>query len=104
MMNPPALNRRQFVQLGTLAAGATLLSSRATAAESQVITLPALPYAFASLEPHIDAPTPEIPHDKHHGAYIAGLNAALAKAPELAGQTPAALLENLPAVTDEALR
>ncbi len=104
MMNPPAFTRRQFVQLGTLAAGATLLSSRAGAAESQVISLPALPYEFAALEPHIDARTMEIHHDKHHAAYIAGLNAALAKAPELAGQTPADLVANLPAMTDEALR
>ena len=39
--------------------------------------LPALPYAFDALEPHIDAKTMEIHHDKHHAAYVAGLNAAL---------------------------
>lgn len=39
--------------------------------------LPALPYAFNALEPHIDAKTMEIHHDKHHAAYVAGLNAAL---------------------------
>jgi Fe-Mn family superoxide dismutase len=39
--------------------------------------LPALPYAFDALEPHIDAKTMEIHHDKHHAAYVAGLKAAL---------------------------
>jgi len=39
--------------------------------------LPALPYAFDALEPHIDAKTMEIHHDKHHAAYVAGLNGAL---------------------------
>ncbi len=41
-------------------------------------TLPALPYAFAALEPHIDAKTMEIHHGKHHNAYVTNLNNALA--------------------------
>ena len=40
-------------------------------------TLPDLPYAFDALEPHIDAKTMEIHHDKHHQAYVNGLNSAL---------------------------
>jgi Fe-Mn family superoxide dismutase len=40
-------------------------------------TLPALPYSFDALEPHIDAKTMEIHHDKHHAGYVAGLNKAL---------------------------
>jgi Fe-Mn family superoxide dismutase len=40
-------------------------------------TLPALPYANDALEPHIDARTMEIHHDKHHAAYVNNLNAAL---------------------------
>lgn len=40
-------------------------------------TLPDLPYAFDALEPHIDARTMEIHHDKHHNAYVTNLNAAL---------------------------
>ncbi|MDR2862299.1 MAG: superoxide dismutase, partial [Puniceicoccales bacterium] len=47
-------------------------------------TLPALPYAFNALEPHIDARTMEIHHDKHHNAYVTNLNAALAKEPTFA--------------------
>ena len=39
--------------------------------------LPALTYANDALEPHIDAKTMEIHHDKHHAAYVAGLNGAL---------------------------
>jgi len=41
-------------------------------------TLPELPYAKDALEPHIDAKTMEIHHDKHHAAYVTNLNAALA--------------------------
>ena len=46
-------------------------------------TLPALPYAFDALEPHIDAQTMQIHHGKHHQAYVNNLNAAIEKAPEL---------------------
>jgi Fe-Mn family superoxide dismutase len=40
--------------------------------------LPPLPYAFDALEPHIDARTMEIHHDKHHNAYVTNLNNAIA--------------------------
>ncbi len=40
-------------------------------------TLPDLPYAFDALEPHIDAMTMEIHHDKHHAGYTSKLNAAI---------------------------
>ena len=40
-------------------------------------TVPALPYAFDALEPHIDARTMEIHHDKHHAAYVNNVNNAL---------------------------
>ncbi len=39
--------------------------------------LPKLPYAFDALEPHIDAKTMEIHHDKHHAGYVSKLNAAI---------------------------
>ena len=45
--------------------------------------LPQLPYSVSALEPHIDARTMEIHHDKHHAAYIAKLNAALGGHPAL---------------------
>ncbi|GAA0877584.1 superoxide dismutase [Algoriphagus jejuensis] len=41
-------------------------------------TLPALPYAFDALAPHIDAKTMEIHHGKHHNAYVTNLNNAIA--------------------------
>jgi Fe-Mn family superoxide dismutase len=44
--------------------------------------LPKLQYAFNALEPHIDARTMEIHHDKHHNAYVTNLNAAVAGKPE----------------------
>nr|WP_236652924.1 superoxide dismutase [Chitinophaga vietnamensis] len=40
-------------------------------------TLPALPFAYDALEPHIDKLTMEIHHDKHHGAYVKNLNDAI---------------------------
>ncbi len=40
--------------------------------------VPALPYAYDALEPHIDKATMEIHHDKHHQAYVDKVNAALA--------------------------
>ena len=40
-------------------------------------TLPELGYEFDALEPHIDARTMEIHHDKHHAGYVANLNAAV---------------------------
>jgi Fe-Mn family superoxide dismutase len=49
-------------------------------------TLPALPYAYDALEPHIDARTMEIHHSKHHAAYTNNLNAAI-EGTDLAGKT-----------------
>ncbi|MEO7457386.1 MAG: superoxide dismutase [Gemmatimonadaceae bacterium] len=66
-------------------------------------TLPPLPYAFDALEPHIDAQTMEIHHGKHHNAYVTNLNAALEKAPELAGKSLDDLLKDLNSVP-EAIR
>ena len=40
-------------------------------------SLPALPYDFGALEPHIDAKTMEIHHGKHHQTYVDKLNAAI---------------------------
>lgn len=41
--------------------------------------LPALPYAYDALEPHLDEATVRLHHDKHHQGYVNGANAALAK-------------------------
>jgi superoxide dismutase, Fe-Mn family len=45
------------------------------------LTLPPLPYACDALEPHIDARTMEIHHDRHHAGYVANLNKAVAELP-----------------------
>ena len=65
--------------------------------------LPPLPYPFAALEPHIDAKTMEIHHDKHHQTYITNANNALKDYPELAAKPVEELLANLSAVP-EAIR
>src|SRR6476660_2857820 len=44
-------------------------------------TLPALPYAYDALEPHIDTTTMQIHHGKHHQAYVDNLNKAIAGTP-----------------------
>jgi len=66
-------------------------------------TLPPLPYTFDALEPHIDARTMEIHHDKHHAAYVNNLNAALKDHPELASKPVNELIADLSAVP-EAIR
>jgi superoxide dismutase, Fe-Mn family len=65
--------------------------------------LPPLPYAFDALEPHVDARTMEIHHDKHHAAYVNNLNTALEAYPELQKKPLADLLSDLNAVP-EAIR
>lgn len=66
---------------------------RANAAPSPHV-LPALPYAHAALEPHIDARTMTLHHDKHHASYVDNLNAALAGYPELQERSALWLLLN----------
>ncbi len=63
-------------------------------------TLPALPYAFDALEPHIDAQTMQIHHGKHHQAYVNNLNAAIEKAPELAGKSLDDLMKSINTVPE----
>jgi Fe-Mn family superoxide dismutase len=60
-------------------------------------SVPDLPYDFGALEPHIDALTMEIHHDKHHGAYVANANAALAGT-EWADSAVEEILTNLSAL------
>jgi Fe-Mn family superoxide dismutase len=63
--------------------------------------LPALPYPFEALEPHIDAQTMQIHHDKHHQAYVTNLNAALDKHPELHKKSLDDLLKGISSVPDD---
>ncbi len=57
--------------------------------------LPALPYDYSALEPHIDTETMKIHHDKHHAAYVNNLNAALESQPALQGKSIEDLLRNI---------
>ena len=63
--------------------------------------LPPLPYAFDALEPHIDATTMQIHHDKHHAAYVANANKALEAHPELASKTVEDLLWGIEQVPED---
>jgi len=63
--------------------------------------VPPLPYDVAALEPHIDARTMALHHDKHHAAYVAQLNAAIEHFPELHERSASWLLLNLNKVPEE---
>ena len=64
-------------------------------------TLPSLPYPYDALEPYIDARTMEIHYTKHHAAYVAKLNEALAKHLEIADKPLEDLLKNLDLVPED---
>ena len=64
-------------------------------------TLPELGYDFAALEPHIDARTMEIHFTKHHAAYVANVNNALAGKPELEAKCPGELIADLKSVPED---
>jgi superoxide dismutase, Fe-Mn family len=66
-------------------------------------TLPALPYDYTALEPHIDEQTMRIHHDKHHAAYVNNLNAALEPHPALHSKSLEELISNIDALP-EAIR
>ena len=108
------MTRRQALKTTALASAAcatatTLRTAMAqsapgttpAAAVTGPFTLPPLPYAFDTLEPHIDALTMQIHHDKHHAAYVANLNKAVADFPELGKKRVEDLLRNLNAVPEK---
>src|SRR5688500_7828568 len=63
--------------------------------------VPALPYDYTALEPHIDEQTMRIHHDKHHAAYVTNLNAALEKHPDLQTKSIEDLLKGINSVPEE---
>ena len=63
--------------------------------------LPPLPYGFDALEPHIDAKTMEIHHDKHHATYVANANKALENHPALAAKSVEDLLWGINEVPED---
>ena len=62
--------------------------------------LPALPYDYNALEPHIDEQTMRIHHDKHHAAYVAKLNGALEGHADLVGRPVEELVSDLSSVPE----
>ena len=60
--------------------------------------LPNLPYAYDALEPNIDAQTMEIHHSKHHATYVAKLNGALEKYPDLQDKSVENLIAGISSV------
>jgi Fe-Mn family superoxide dismutase len=90
------MSRRQAIKTAAFAAAAATMpgaiaqqplpgkvANPAATNLGDLFTLPPLPYAFDALEPHIDARTMEIHHDKHHAAYVANLNKVMADYQEL---------------------
>jgi len=92
------MTRREALKTTALAGAAVAYTTMATSANAQMqptpsmtphsestapalvpgpFTLPPLPYAYDALEPHIDALTMQIHHDKHHLAYVNNLNKAI---------------------------
>jgi Fe-Mn family superoxide dismutase len=106
---PSELDLRTFLSrsAATLAAsGAASLLAPASRAEAAITwsaeyTLPPLPYDYGALEPHIDAETMHLHHDKHHQAYLDKLKAALESHPELAAMKPADLLKDLAKIPED---
>jgi Fe-Mn family superoxide dismutase len=103
------MTRRQALKTTALVTAAVATAPRAiaqpapaaAAAPSGPFTLPGLPYAFDALEPHIDARTMEIHHDRHHKTYVDNLNKAIADAPELAKKSVEDLLKDLNSVPEK---
>jgi Fe-Mn family superoxide dismutase len=63
--------------------------------------LPALPYDYDALEPHIDAQTMKIHHTKHHQTYITKLNGALEGYPDLASKSVDDLIADLASIPED---
>jgi Fe-Mn family superoxide dismutase len=76
------MNRREFLRLAGLSVAAAALNRFGFAApvkgdeETMPFELPPLPYDYNALEPYYDEATLRLHHDKHHQAYVDGLNAA----------------------------
>jgi len=109
------MTRRQAIRTAVLSVTAMAATSKlsrlaaqpglplpAPAAPPGPFKLPPLPYAFDALEPHIDAKTMEIHHDKHHMAYVGNLNRAVADYPDLQKKSVEDLLRNLSTLPEKA--
>jgi superoxide dismutase, Fe-Mn family len=102
-----SLTRRKFLA-GSAAVAAVALARDANAQPAPgPFQLPPLGYPFNALEPHIDARTMEIHHDRHHAAYVANLNNAVKDHSNIASmplQDILAKLAEMPEAVRTALR
>src|SRR4029450_9758537 len=99
------ITRREALKNIVLTTGAIALSTDAFSADppvapAEVFKLPPLGYDYDALEPHIDAETMKIHHDKHHAAYVAKLNVAVAAAPGLEKKPIEEILKSLDAAPE----
>jgi Fe-Mn family superoxide dismutase len=109
--NSVMMTRRHALKTAALASVACATASTLRLAVAQPapapvpstgpFTLPPLPYAFDALEPHIDAETMQIHHDKHHAAYVANLNKAVAEFPDLGKKPVEDLLKELTVIPEK---
>jgi Fe-Mn family superoxide dismutase len=101
------ITRRTAITQIAFATGAIAITGMAhaqapaAAAAEGVFKLPPLGYDYDALEPFIDAETMKIHHDKHHAAYVAKLNEAVAKAPGLEKKSIEEILANLASAPEE---
>jgi Fe-Mn family superoxide dismutase len=101
------MTRRHALKTAALASAACaalphcIAQAQPAPAAAGPFTLPSLPYATDALEPHIDAQTMQIHHDKHHAAYVANLNKAVAEFPELAKKSVEDLVKDLDALPEK---
>ena len=102
-----SMSRRDLMRAATgiavLAAAPRFAFAQAAAPAAGPFTLPPLTYPGAALEPHIDAKTMEIHHDRHHQAYVTNLNNFAKDNPQIADKPVIDVLANLAAVP-EAIR
>ncbi|MBX3734865.1 MAG: superoxide dismutase [Verrucomicrobiae bacterium] len=105
MMSPSLVSRRHLLRNVAVAGAGFFISTRVTrslaqAAPTGPFKLPPLSYPFDAMEPYIDALTMEIHHDRHHAAYVANLNKAVADHPDLQKMTVEELVRNLDQVPE----
>ena len=108
MNQPSPVSRRRAIQVaGTAAASIFVVPHLLVRAHAQAPApdgphkLPPLGYSFEALEPFIDAKTMEIHHGKHHAAYVANLNKAIADYPDLQKMSVEDLVKNLDKVPEK---
>jgi Fe-Mn family superoxide dismutase len=96
------MTRRDAVKKTALSAAMIAVASvpgsvqaQAAGAPAGPFKLPPLPYAFDALEPHIDAKTMEIHHDRHHQAYVTNLNKAVMGNADLSSKSVEELIRHL---------